>query len=78
MMMLLSNAWLCPGSEDTGGAHVVNSANCCDCGNSNLASLARILDQPVRAQTMLAELSSEFREFHVMLEELPSIKKLFS
>jgi hypothetical protein len=44
MMILLSQSFLCPGTEES-GPHVTDNANCCPCGNSNLASLARILDR---------------------------------
>ena len=44
LMIPLQDAYLCPGDEDS-GAHVTDNSVCCPCGNSNLASLARILDR---------------------------------
>jgi hypothetical protein len=60
IVVLLSDLWLCPGDDDV-PAHVTNSAVCCPaCGNSNLASLSRIMDRETPLESWLeAPLRSE-------------------
>lgn len=73
MTILLSKAFLCPGNgEDDGGAHITDNTCCCDCGNSNLASLARILDREQVAEAFLG------KTYTGICTDLPSIQKLFS
>lgn len=71
-MNLLQNAFLCPGDES--GAHITFNAVACECGNSNLASLARILDRVT--EVPLAELEIEFSR--LCQTDLPTMRKYFS
>lgn len=66
MMFSLSQSYLCP------DGHVGNSAVQCDCGNSNLANLARILDREEVVENVIEE--SMYRG---LLCQLPTIQKLF-
>jgi len=49
MTILLRDAYLCPGGP-LGSPHVTSCSAQCDCGNTNLASLANILERPSNSQ----------------------------
>lgn len=72
LMLKLNDLYLCPGDES--GAHVTDNANCCGCGNSNLASLGRILDRETTVASMFDILKEQNPE---VFEELPPIKRLY-
>ena len=71
MMIPLERAFLCPGVFE-GVAHITDNAICCECGNSNLASLAKILDREQVAEAFLGQ------AYTGICADLPTIAKLFS
>lgn len=56
-MLLLARAWLCPGTGES-GPHITENARRCECGNTNLASLARILGDETECTAKLLEIPS--------------------
>lgn len=63
----LQDLYLCPGDEN--GAHVTTSSVRCECGNSNLASLQRILDRETTGVSLLDILSEQCPEIKEQVEK---------
>jgi len=69
-MYRLEDCFLCPEN------HISNNANRCDCGSTNLISLAKILDRTADSVGAALEMVREFNVFKQSME-LPSMKTLF-
>lgn len=54
-MILLADSFLCPGNEY--GAHITTNSTCCECGNSNICSLAKILDRVEVVERIVEEIA---------------------
>jgi hypothetical protein len=63
LLLSIDKAYLCPGDEN--GAHVTDNPVCCGCGNSNLASLSRILDREKTVVSMLDILRENCSEVRI-------------
>jgi len=67
MMLLLKNAYLCPG--DDAGEHITDDPLRCQCGSSNLHPLERIL--------LSKSIKQKERPYDGICSSIPVIKEMF-
>lgn len=60
LLLRINNAYLCPGDEE--GAHITDNSIACACGNTNLFSLARILERETIGNSIVDILQEEHPE----------------
>lgn len=75
-LISLNDAWLCPGDER--GPHITNNSVCCPCGNTNLASLARIMDReamrpPDSEDLLVCEIENGY---YGLMDDMPTLRKI--